>query len=223
VSEHPSFFALERLRLGEAEGEISAHVERCPRCSERLRAMEAEDRAFNAAHPTLRSLLGKRDRIDWIAPVLALAACTIAVALALPDPETTRAKGDTRVELLVRRGDQTFAWDERPLRQGDTLLFRYTSARSHMMLAGVEDSGDVSIFVQDAALEPGQNRIAPQGLELDDHAGSERIILLLSDEPLDPNEVERALVTHARDGPLSEPALGYDADQVSWLIQREAR
>ena len=138
--------------------------------------MEADDRAFMVAHPTLRSIGVKTtNRIDWIAPLMAFAACTGAFLLALP-METTRIKGDTHVELLVRRAGETFPYQEQPLREGDTLLFRYTSARRHMMLAGIEASGDVSIFVEDAELQPGQNRIAPQGLELDDYAGEERVI-----------------------------------------------
>ena len=224
MSEHASLFALERHRLGETEGEVRGHIERCDGCLERLRTMESDDRAFLIARPNLGSI-GVREspkRADWIAPLFALAACTAAVLLALPEPpETTRMKGDSHVELLVRRGGETFAYDQRPLREGDTLLFRYTSDRRHMLLAGVEDSGDVSIFVPDAALEPGQNRLAPQGLELDDYAGNERVILLLSDEPLDAEAIERTLATHARTDPLETPQLDYDADQVSWLIRRE--
>jgi hypothetical protein len=224
VSEHASLLALERHRFGETAGEIRAHIEGCDHCRERLRAMESDDRAFMIRHPTARSIgVRPRRRVDRIAPLIALAACAAGLLLLLPDPETTRMKGETHVELIVRRGAETFPFDRRPLRRGDTLLFKYTSTRRHMLLAGMEASGEVSIFVPDATLEPGQNRIAPQGLELDDYQGSERVILLLSDEPLDAAEVERALVTQARRDPLVSPRFEYDADQVSWLIEREPR
>jgi hypothetical protein len=219
VSEHASLFALERHRLGETEGDLRAHIESCDQCRERLRRMQSDDRAFIIARPNLRSI-GVRPKIR-IAPLVALAACVLAAIVVLPDPDTTRMKGDSHVELIVRRGAETFPFDERPLREGDTLLFKYTSARRHMLLAGVEDSGEVSIFVPHATLEPGQNRIAPQGIELDDHRGKERVIVLLSDAPLDAGEVQQALAAQA--DPLETPHFDYDADQVSWLIEREQR
>jgi len=220
VSEHASRFALERHRLGETEGELRAHIESCAECRDRLRAMESDDRAFMIARPNLTSI-GVRPKLNRIAPILALAACILTALLVLPDPDTTRMKGDSHVELMVRREGATFSFDEQPLRPGDTLLFKYTSTRRHMLLAGVEASGDVSIFVPDAKLEPGQNRIAPQGIELDDYRGSERVIILLSDAPLDADEVRRALLSHAQSDPLETPSFDYDADQVSWLIERE--
>jgi hypothetical protein len=122
---------------------------------------------------------------------------------------------------LVRREGKTFPFEnELGLRRGDTLLFRYTSARRHMLLAGIEDSGEVTIFVPDAELEPGQNKVAPQGIELDDHLGRERVIVLLSDRPLDPKAVARAL--EAQQDPLAEPRLESDADQASWLIRKDS-
>jgi hypothetical protein len=222
VSEHLSLFTLERDRLGESDERARAHVGACDECATRLRRMETDDRTFMIAKPNLASIgVGPKKTIRIVAPLLALAACVLAMVSIAPPDESTRMKGDSSVELFVRREGQTFPYaPDVALRQGDTLLFRYTSLRKHMLLAGVEASGDVSIFVPDAELEPGQNRIAPQGLELDDYRGEERVILLLSDRPLDPHEVECELRQRAREDPLSNPRFEYDADQVSWLIRK---
>lgn len=226
MTEHPSLLALERRLLGEDDGSTGAHVEACDACRGRLRRMAAEDQAFLTSRPTPGSIgVRKRarpGRSGWPAP-LALAATLGAALLALRPEATTRAKGSSHVELLVHRGDETFRFAHQPLRAGDTLLFRCTTEKQHMLVAGVEASGEVSIFVPDARLSRGQNSLAPQGVRLDDYPGPERVILLLSERPLDAARVRRQLDDYARDGPAKAPAIGWDAEQMTWLIEKEAR
>lgn len=221
MSEHPSRLALERYQLGELD--LSEHLSSCARCQGTLKRIQQDNRAFLSKHPTPASLgappKARRPRAAAIlAPLIALAATILL--LILPQKPNTRSKGDTHIELLIKRSDQTFSFDQQRLRPGDTLLFRYSGAHTHMLVAGKEASGRVSIFVKDARLPPGQNRLAPQGVRLDDYLGKERIFLLLSDQPIDPEAVqERLQSTKLEDAPLLAP----NAEQRSWLIEREAR
>ena len=217
MTEHPSSFALERHLLKEQD--LSAHLEGCGECRETLRRLEADDRAFLIQHPSPASIgVGPKKRWwRWAAPAFALAAAVLLVVV--PGP-TTRTKGDSHVELLVKRARLTFPYDQRQLRPGDTLMFKYTSAHTHMLVAGLEASGQVSIFVEDARLAPGQNQLAPQGVQLDNYRGKERIFVLLSDQPLDAAAVrarlEAATIKEA-------PKLAPGAEQRSWVIDKEPR
>jgi hypothetical protein len=209
---HPSRLALDLALIGAAEAADAAHIGACARCRGRLERMEKDRDAFLTAHPQLAAPKPKTEhkRRLWI-PALAAAAAILAVVfLARPPQNTERMKGGTHVELWVKRGAESFAFDGRALATGDTLLFRYTTTRKHLTVIDAEASGKIAVVI-DQPIEPGTRRTAPTGVALDDYRGEEKIIALFSDGPLDKTKLE------TNPTPADLPA-----DRAEWKIERSS-
>src|SRR5690348_16756474 len=114
--EHIGELALRRRRAGEALGAdgaaIDAHAAGCPDCRARMRALDEEQRRFEqeisfdrfaagverAARGASKTKARRPTSINvWVAPMLAAAACVVAVVTFVPRHEmtrpTTRLKG----------------------------------------------------------------------------------------------------------------------------------
>lgn len=252
MSNHLSRLALDRVLANAAAGQYLLHMRDCERCAARLALLQQEDNAFLTRFPTLESFGRDRpaarpatapERKGALGWPLALAGALVAVLLLLsiiprgappvPSRGGVRTKGGSIVEVAVRRGDRSLLYEEGlQLRAGDVLAFRYSTRRSHLLLLSVEGSGKVNAYLTDPSrrrsmrIRPGNNVRLGLGVELDDYVGPERVIALLSDEPLDVEAVQQAvrqrfrgLVGDARER-LDLGELPVDAEQISWLIDK---
>src|SRR5262245_21724241 len=156
---HPSRLTLDLALIGAAPADDAAHIAACDRCRAVLAGMTSEREAFLRAHPKAPR------RSQWklgAATMFAAAAIILLAILIRPAADRQRMKGDTRAELWIKRGQETFKFDGRPLQQGDTLAFRYTTQRTHLTVLDAEASGKIEVVI-DQAIEPGSKRTASKG------------------------------------------------------------
>ena len=248
---HLSHLILDQLRAGVLDdpGPARAHLDVCPRCRARLDAMASADARFLERFPSEAALVRQRPapapvRRSWPA-VLVGAAATAAVVLALvllpvgPQPPgregtSERTKGSSWMEIAVSRGASSFPYAGQPLREGDILVFRYSSPRAYLLLLTLEASGRVRVLLPvdgrtSMSIQRGAKIRLPQGIELDDYPGPERLIALFSDGPLSAAEVTTEVERrHAalRERARAELALGplpFPGDSLSWLLSKERR
>jgi hypothetical protein len=145
-----------------------------------------------------------------------------------------RIKGGSVMEIAIRRQNRSFLYQEQPLHAGDVLAFRYTTQRRFLLLFSLESSGRMNVFVpassrKSETISPGSQIKLQQGIELDAYSGPERLIALFTDMPLDIAQVRREVSTRFK--ALKTPqrylvAIGqlpFAGDQLSWLLQREAK
>jgi hypothetical protein len=255
MSNHLSRLALDRVLANVAAGPDLLHLRDCERCAARLALLQQDDNAFLTRFPTMEAL--ERDRpperpapaperklsIGWplsVAGALVAALLLLSViprgAPPVPSRGGVRTKGASIVEVAVRRGNRSLLYEDGlELLAGDVLAFRYTTRRRHLLLLSVEGSGKVNAYLTDPSrrqsmqIRPGHNVRLGLGVELDDYVGPERVIALLSDEPLDVEAVRqavqqrfRALSGDARER-LELGELPVDAEQISWLIDKGGR
>lgn len=175
------------------------------------------------------------------APLGALAAAACALlALHLFGPgmeergtDGLRPKGGSTLKLAVKRGERSFILRDELLRAGDVLTLQVNTERPYLVAVGVEASGKVSIYYTDTEgkqsqrIRTGKTVTVGRGIELDNYEGAERLVVLLSDEPLLITQVrEVAAASFAR---LAEEQresielgeLPLNAEQRSWLLRRQ--
>lgn len=217
-----SRYALDRARLGLSPESALGADDRA-----RLERVEIEQRAFGlpprrrtrtpATASLLRGILRGLRSLTWVlGPVAALLVLTLdsMTESLVVSPRGERAKGSSRVELFVRRGEATFGFDGQALRPEDTLIFRYSSTRTHLVLAGQEDGRPVQVYVK-VPIEPGQARVAETGVRLDDYAGGEWFYAVLAEDEVSSERVQSII---AADSGPSTPGV----EVFRWRIEREA-
>ena len=144
-----------------------------------------------------------------------------------------RPKGGSTLKLAVKRGERSFILRDELLRAGDVLTLQVNTERPYLVAVGVEASGKVSIYYTDTEgkqsqrIRTGKTVTVGRGIELDNYEGAERLVVLLSDEPLLITQVrEVAAASFAR---LAEEQresielgeLPLNAEQRSWLLRRQ--
>lgn len=183
-------------------------------------------------------------RFNWhvVVPTAAAAVLMLGIATALlidsdlSDPITfagpadlahrsVRIKGSSVLEIKVQRGVEVFDFKRQPLQSGDVLALRYSSARSHLMVLSLEESGRVHVAMdskgQSRTIQPGSAVPLKQGIALDDYAGKEWLIAVFSDGPLVTADVIGTLQKRfSESAPRFEAQLGPDIDVVTWTLQR---
>jgi hypothetical protein len=179
-----SDLAFDRFLTGEASEASSEalrqHVQGCERCSSRLQALQAEQRAFAADAPP-RVPPGRRHRALVTLSSVFLAAAA-ALLVFLPDPAGIRTKGGMRLDFFVKRGESVFeAGDEAQLQPGDVLRFRYSAPRAGWLaVLNVDVVHNVSVFfpVYDrmAEVPAASQELLPGATELDRSLGAERLV-----------------------------------------------
>jgi len=217
--EHIGELALRRHRSGEAvAGEraaIAAHTSACSDCRARLVAFDDEQRRFEQAISfdrfaagVERAARGPRRRgrsvpvVALVAPMLAVAAAIALTVSFRPRAPENRIKGGAG--MTVRIAGATGQRDARgsgaePLARGDRLRVGYAAGDHRYVLAlSVDDLGAVtplypesgsSLPVADGA--PSATRYLPDSVELTG-AGLERVVVVLSDEPIEVEAARRA-------------------------------
>jgi hypothetical protein len=228
VNEHIGELTLRRRRAGEALGAdgpaIEAHASSCSDCRARIRALDDEQRRFEdeisfdrfaagverAARGASKAQARAKTRPPilntWLAPMLAMAACVVAMVTFVPrshmtEPprSTNRPKGGAGITVRVAGvdGQRNARVDStEPLARGERLRIGYQSGDHRYLIALTVDERGV---VQSLAPEAGASmtvpdhvtRYLPESWELDG-AGVERIIVVLSDQPIDVATAVRA-------------------------------
>jgi len=215
--EHIGELTLRRRRAGEALGPdgpaIEMHATSCADCRARIRALDDEQRRFEQEISFDRFAAGveraargaskaKRRPIvfnTWLTPVLAMAACLVAVVTFVPRPSPdrphTRIKGGAGITVRVAGvdGQRNARVDStEPLARGERLRIGYTAGDHRYLIAlTIDDHGVVQALSPEQgrslALSDGAStatRYLPGSWELDG-SGVERIIVVLSDQPID--------------------------------------
>ena len=222
--EHIGELTLRRRRAGEALGSdgpaIEAHATSCADCRARIRALDDEQRRFEqeisfdrfaagverAARGASKAKARPPVLNTWLAPMLAMAACVLAMVTFVPRPvmqkPTTRTKGGAGIVVRVAGvdGQRNARVDSaEPLARGERLRIGYTAGDHRYLIAlTIDDHGVVqalspeqgkSLALPDGAASA--TRYLPGSWELDG-AGVERIIVVLSDQPIDVATATRA-------------------------------
>jgi hypothetical protein len=200
--------------------QIDAHLTTCPACKARIRVLDDEQRRFEQEISFDRFAAGveraargmvvaPRRRVPargWIFPTLAMAAAialVVTFAPRTPDRSANRIKGGgagVTVRVAGPTGQRTARIDgAEPLAPGERLRIGYQSGGHRYLLSlSIDQHGEVTaLYPERGASLPVPNgaeratRYLPDSLELTG-AGIERIIVLLSDQPIDVEAARRS-------------------------------
>jgi len=251
MSAHESEWTLRRLRAGELTASdatrVRAHVAGCPTCGATLRALEEEQAGFEAAlsFDDFEAGVRRAERRQraarpaavrrWLPPVVALAASVLVVALARPmlsrGSGWDRSKGsDALAELRVGggTGPQREARVDAPeaLDYGERVMLGYRAGTHRFVAAlSVDAIGEVTPLHpeagQSAPVEPGDAMHWLPGSWEFTGSGAERVVVVLSDEPLAVDTLveaaRRAFVSV--NGDLERlPTLAVPGEQTHWVL-----
>ena len=211
--------ALQRLRAGElgetASRALVQHLTGCPQCTQLQLELEADEAAVRAAVPLARlqarlqagpplAEVVPRRRFARAAPWAALAlAAGIAGLVLLPRRATapvvqqSRTKGGLGLDVFVGRAGESRRVDDREfaLGPGENLRLKvHGNGHRFVAVVSIDEGGKVSpVYFAGGESLPlvGPEELLPQSIAFDGH-GRERLVVLLSDGPLERNAVERA-------------------------------
>jgi hypothetical protein len=197
MSEHLSYYALDRLRLGEpARAEERAHLQRCPACAGYLQPQSQEPPSWLSGvrlppRPPRGTPLGARLR-NWrfLVPAFSAVAAAAAVAVVYPriatktDPPGLREKGAPAVQLFVKRGTRVFPWNGRTLRAGDRLRVEVNGAGfGFVSIAGHSAAEPKPVLLYDGALGKG-TQLLPLSFRVDDEGKQEILSVIFGRQPV---------------------------------------
>ena len=249
MSAHPTEWTLRRLHAGElADSELQqarSHASACVECTRVLKGLQAEQARFETELPferfeagverTLRnpSSAPSKPRLNgMLVAVAATVLLAVAVRPLLAQTPTNRLKGGATAELRIG-GD---GMPQRPvapgateaLAHGERVRIGYSAGEHRYVLAvSVDETGEVT------ALYPVMGPSLPVEAGAGTHwlpdsvafhgSGLERVVVVLSDEPL---EVESVLEA-ARRGWKSAghdvtalSSLGVEGEELHWLLSK---
>ena len=205
--------------LGADAPAIEEHATTCADCRARIRALDDEQRRFEddisfdrfsagveraarSARPARRAV---RARV-WMSSMAGMAAAAAALLVFVTSPEkpglTTRSKGGSGIIVRVAGtdGQRTAGVDAtEALARGERLRIGYQSGgHKYLLSLSIDDRGEVtplypergpSLQVPDGSQTA--TRFLPDSLELTGK-GTERIVVVLSDDPIDVEVARRA-------------------------------
>ena len=219
---HLAELTLRRLFAGELEGPSASatreHAQLCADCRAKLKAIEEEQRRFEREVPFERFAAGveraarlprpsPRRLPSWAGPVLSVAALLVVVVAAGPlfrQPARNRLKGGGEVSVVIAGpadGPQRAASSDpgapEALSPGERVRIGYQAgAHRYLTSVSIDEAGNVTRLYPEqgtslrAASEP-QTHYLPGSLEFTGR-GAERLIVVLSDEPLEVDAVASA-------------------------------
>ncbi len=214
---HLGELKLRRVFARELAGDDAAHAHACPTCKAKLKAIEDEQKRFQAEIPferfaagvqrAARSAKAAPSRQKWVAPLLALAASLLVVMgvkvapvveADLSSRATNRIKGSASIEVRigsVTNGPQREAAANAPeaLGPGERVRIRYQAGPyRYLTTLAIDDLGVVTPLYPEAGKSlPVQGKgELPDSVEFTGK-GHERLIVVLSDEPFDVDEMAR--------------------------------
>lgn len=194
---HPSFLALDKASLGVAEGDVHAHLASCEACRGYVESVSAP--AALADIGQVRSRIarepGPRQLARWIwlgAPLAAAAAWAVFVGMrpqpALPQaPVYIGEKGFSSVWIYVRHGSSAALWDgKKPVHAGDRLRMKVDPGRFRRVEVYSTTNPDAPELLFRSHVTPGRSISLPEAWEVDAEPGDERLLVVLSSEPVRP-------------------------------------
>lgn len=212
--------------------QLEGHLAGCSRCRVRLRSLELEQEQFEreisfdrfaagvqraaktAAPSRVRWTLPAR----WALPALGMAAAVLVTIVAVPlvtqVPAGSRRKGGSEISLRIALSDGSAqrtasGVGPEPLSPGERVRLGYQAGPHRYLLAiSIDQQGAVTVLYDDKgrslSVGPGEEtRYLPASLEFTG-SGLERVIVVLSDEPLEVSQVKRAaeVAYHSVEGDL---------------------
>ena len=191
MSAHPSFYALERRRLGGGtDPGIDAHLAKCARCRAHVDGLDQVP-----AVPAWLEQAPVEPRQRWAVlrprmwAVLSLAgAAAIALLVLRPRPsldgDGSRAKGDPVITVHLKRGEIVSRWDGRtPLRAGDRLRLQIDGSRFRFVSVAALAPGAVPQVLYAGALESRGTTLLPLSFRVEGVGDREVIDLVLAPTP----------------------------------------
>jgi len=250
-SAHVGLMKLRQLRAGELGGDeaqqVRAHAEGCDDCRGKLRGLEDEQAQFQAAVSFDRFAAGVERAVRshraplarrWMAPAMAAAAAVLVVVMAgrvfSGDPDgRNHVKGGPEIALKIASpngASQRDAPESAPalLSPGERVRIGYRAVQHrYVTVLSVDQQGEVtSIYPQRGESLPAPNASAmvylPDSLEFTG-SGAERVIVILSDEPLQVSAAADAArqAYRAAGGQLSRMApLPLPGEQFTRMVQK---
>jgi hypothetical protein len=176
MSEHPSFFALDRHHLV-PDPDIAAHVAHCPTCQAHLGGLRAP-----AALPAWLPA-GRHFPRRWVVGFsVALAA---AAAVALWPRAAIREKGTPAIQVHLKRGDEVAPWATGTrLRAGDRLRLQIAPAGYRFVSVATGGAAPTVLFA--GALDPRGSTLLPASFRVDGADAEETLDVVLAAEPVPP-------------------------------------
>ncbi len=182
-------------RFGDAA--LESHVADCDRCRTYLASLDALAET-GAPLPSPTPSKSGATRRQWAAAVaggVALAAgIALALALALRDKPMAYVgiKGTPAVQLLLHRDRNTHVWDgHSPLHPGDALALRVAcEGLKRVVVATPGASGWVRLSSTGC---PVNGDPLPFTLQVDDEPGNEKLAVVLSQDELDDDALQKAI------------------------------
>jgi len=220
MSGHVGELALRRFRAGELQSteahECEEHLGNCPSCRSRLKTVEQEQRRFEQEIPFERFAAGVQRAMKprappqgwrWTYPALGLAAAALIAVVVFPEMmgpgrPGTRIKGSA--EVVLRTGGRPGEPQRTVGSEGAEALLPEERIRigfqpgGHRYVAAIsiDDQGSVTALYPDsgtsiAVSEGDQTQYLPDSIEFTG-TGLERVIVVLSDEPLEMERLKQA-------------------------------
>lgn len=164
--------------------ELDHHLAECDRCRGYVAHLAALD-----GQPF--ALPVRRKKRSWLVGAAVLAFAIAIVVIAWPRRPVVSIKGEPSVQILIHRGTTTAVWDSSPIHAGDALALRLAC----------EGLARVAVVVPDGVAFEGacQDGVLPFTLVVDDQPGTEQTTIVLSQTPLDPSALHRAVDQQTRD------------------------
>jgi hypothetical protein len=200
--EHLSMFELDLYFATQAsDARIEEHVESCERCSGYLAELELLQeagvptaRGAASEAPPRRSSRRPRALALSLAGIASLAALTaLLVVPRAPQAPAVAVKGSPAVQLLVRRGAETRAWDgSSALRAGDALGLRVVCEEFGRVAVATGAGRGRWSQLSEAECPPAGAPL-PFTLLVDDEPGGERLAVVFSKSALEARALEQAI------------------------------
>lgn len=211
----PSDLVLDRFLAGELDGTagrdlLAAHLEACPRCDHRRAELAGAAARFPeevfVAGLAARSVRAARSRRPYaLGGLAALAAAAAAAFFLVPgggglpgDGGTVRSKGGDSLAVFASRGGEVGrVLPGDPLSPGDAIRFEVAAPRrSWVVVLGIDAAGVVTPYAAGEGagvpLDPGAPTLLPGSIVLDRTTGTERVVALFCERPVEAREAIRA-------------------------------
>jgi hypothetical protein len=223
---------------GDKESSARAHIDGCELCKKRWAELN-EDKARFEQYVFPRTVgkleerlnnpsFGERFSLNWrtLVPIFgSVLAASLAVSVYLGGRDRTKTeddvyigvKGGASLEVVAARPDNA-QFTVRPgtvVHPKDKLRFVVnTAGAKYVMVASRDGAGTFSVYYpfgaqQSGEVTPGHVEL-PKAVELDDVVGTERLVAVFSEEPVEANAVKAALEQNPQDPKVEK------AKVVSW-------
>jgi len=196
---HPSYLALDRAALTRPGPELESHLQSCEQCRAYLEALAATPSVRDRAALQLRLERSHRTRSRWWwgAPPLAVAAGALLFAGLRPQPSLPTnpsyvgVKGFPSVWIYVKHGSTTALWNGKAaLFVGDQLRLKIDPGQYRRLEVYSVKRPQAPELLYSGNIAPARTMTLPDAWEVDAEPGDERLLVVLSNEPVKPAVAE---------------------------------